>query len=836
MNLKRFLLAGGAIVAFAPLTAFAQTAPAPEPAATPPAAATTTTKEAPETVIVSATRRNVAANRIPYNITVQTGDMLRADNITDAKKLIADSVAINAPQNSARFNDSTTVRGLNISRVDANNLQQFIRSTLSYYLDDTPLPFMNYRIKDVARVETLLGPQGTLYGAGSLGGTVRYITNKPKLGEYEGAINTSVYQTRHGGVSTDVDLMLNVPIGETFAARLSIARLDEAGYTDRISNPPWRTGAGAWTPSPNPTQNVYKDDDWQEVTGGRLSLLWKPTDKFSIMLAHTRQDQLAHGTSGTSLLPFNIANARNDVELRAGWQTPFAAAPCEATNNCRYPNEFETPAVADHTIISRYEEFADRKLELSSLEFNYDFGFATLASSTSIYEDSSVGQADYASQGAIFYHQLFFDLGIPQFELGGDPASNRSAYMTFDNGFEGLSHETRLVSAGDGRLDWILGFYHTRQERSYKFQEVLPGMDAYLGPFKVTPTAQRDLGYEEDLASDYTETAVFGELGYQITDRWKVSGSARIFNYEDEANILVIDYAGGAVDNRVNDKRGDDGKAYIRVNTSFDVTPDLLAYATFSQGFRRGGTNGFKNVGSRVIAPTAAAYEPDSTNNYEVGLKGVTLDGRLYVAAALFQIDWKDPQTYRSQDVAGFPVNGTANGPDARSRGFEFNGRFRLTENWSIAYATAYTTAEFVETRTHCLYTNNTSCRTWNKGDVLGGTPDWKHNFSLRYQKDLDDGSRLYGVLSGRRLGEVISDRCDTTSVGTCDDVLRYPAYTRLNFSAGLSRGPWDLGFWVQNLTDEDVIVSNQPGGIVGRRVIRLTPRTFGLNLSYRWD
>lgn len=831
MTIKHTLLASCAFLAIAPAAAWAQSSPAP--------ATATDDAKAPETVIVSATRRNVAANKIPYNITVQTQETLRQDNITDAKKLIADNVAINAPQNSARFNDSTTVRGLNISGVNANNLQQFIRSTLSYYLDDTPLPHMNYRIKDVERVETLLGPQGTLYGAGSLGGTVRYITNKPKLGEYEGAINSSLYQTEGGGLSTDVDLVLNIPLGETFAARLSVARLDEAGYTDRIANPPWRpsTGPAAWTPDPNPNQNLYKDDDWQEVTGGRLSLLWQPNDKFQIMLAHTRQDQLAHGTSGTTLLPVAVANARNGQELSDAWRFPFNAPPCEATNNCAFPNEFETPSVAGlNTVVSRYEEFADRKLEMNSLEFSYDFGFAKLVSSTSHYTDSSVGQADYFSQGANFYYQLFVDLGIPQFELGGDPRTNRSAYMTFDNSFEGLSHETRLVSNGDGRFDWILGLYHTNQERSFKFEEVLPGMDAYLGSFKVYPSERPDVGYGEDLASNYTETAVFGEIGVKITERWKASASARMFNYEDEANILVIDYAGGVVDNRVRDKRGEDGKSYFRLNTSFDVTPDLLAYATFSQGFRRGGTNGFKNIGARVIAPTAASYEPDSTDNYEVGLKGVMFDRRLYVAAALYQIDWKDPQVYRSQTVSDFPVNGTANGPDARTRGLEFNGRFKLSDNWSVGYATSKSEGEFVESRTHCLYTNNTSCRTWNKGDILGGAPDWKHTFSMRYSKELEDGSNIYGQLSGRRLGEVVSDRCDTESVDSCDDVLRYPAYTRLNLSLGMSRDAWDLGFWVQNLTNEDAIISNQNQGVGGRRIITLTPRTFGLNLSYRWN
>ena len=199
-----------------------------------------------DTVTVTSDKRAQAVHKIPYNVTALTEEQLREENITDIKKLIAQSDAINAPGNSARFADSVTVRGLNVSASVANNVEQFVRSTLAYYLDDTLLPNIGYRIKDIARVETLLGPQGTLYGAGSLGGTIRYVTNKPKLGKTEAKINTSFYQTRYGGISNDTDAVVNLPMGENLALRLSLSRLDEKGYTDRVSNPPWRTGVWTW--------------------------------------------------------------------------------------------------------------------------------------------------------------------------------------------------------------------------------------------------------------------------------------------------------------------------------------------------------------------------------------------------------------------------------------------------------------------------------------------------------------------------------------------------------------------------------------------------------------
>ncbi|MFM8768808.1 MAG: TonB-dependent receptor plug domain-containing protein, partial [Rubrivivax sp.] len=356
----------------------------------------------PQQVIVTATRRDEAAHRVPINISSLSEDELRDQNITDAKKLIAASDAISAPGNSARFADSVTVRGLNVSPVNANNLEQFIRSTLAYYLDDTLLPHLGYRIKDIARVETLLGPQGTLYGAGSLGGTIRFVSNQPKLGKTEGRVNTSFYQTQNGGLSNDTDAVVNVPLGQNVALRASVARLDEKGYTDRLSNPPWRTGTWAWSTKPDATRNLYENDDWQKVDTGRVALRWRLKPGVELTFTHAEQKQLANGMSGASVTPINIANARTAAEIDAAWRLGRS---CTAQAiPCTYTAATQTPFVVnDHTIVSRFPEFADRRFKLDSLDLDWNLGFAKLHSNTSKFRDSRVGQADYARQGNLFY-------------------------------------------------------------------------------------------------------------------------------------------------------------------------------------------------------------------------------------------------------------------------------------------------------------------------------------------------------------------------------------------------------------------------------------------------
>jgi iron complex outermembrane recepter protein len=785
-----------------------------------------------ERIVVTATGRAQAASSVPYNVTAISEEQLRDENITDIKKLIADSVSISAPGNSARFADSVTVRGLNVSSVTANNLEQFVRTTLAYYLDSTPLPNIGYRIKDISRVETLLGPQGTLYGAGSLGGTVRYITNQPKLEKTEARITNGFYQTKDGGLSRDTDVMLNMPFGSSVALRISLADLDEKGYTDRVSNPPWRTGALAWVTQPDPTRNLYEDDDWQKVRGGRLSLLWKINRDLSLTLSHAQQKQLANGTTGANLTPVRIANAQTPAELLNAWRAgsgSFTNA-CVATNNCRFTSQLTTPYVFnDRTLISRYGEFANRSFELSSADIAWDLPFARLTSSTSIFEDKRVGQADYASQGEVFY----FRLG----DAGGRIDSGRSAFITTNNAFDGLSHETRLTSKGDGPLQWIAGLYFTRQNRAFRFSEFLPGGDRYIELNRAAAGGNTDEFYRENLARRYRETAIYGEVGYKFTPAWLTTFGARAFNYKDTGIAEIRDYSFDLVNNNVSRTGGDNGRTYFKLNTSYQFNDDVLAYYTFSQGFRRGGTNPFRDVGTLRVTAENKEYEPDTTNNHEIGIKGSFFNRRWYVQTDVYQIDWKNPQTDRAQEIEGFPVNGTVNGPDARTRGWELQTRYRVTDNFSVTYNTAYSLGEWVETKVNCLYENNTTreCRTWGKGGKLGGSSRWKHNGNVRFNTTLENGLYLSAGLSARYVGKVPVNRTDGPDVPQ-----RFrPAYALYNFSTSASLGNWDVNLWVQNLANKREVVSDQitggttGGDLLGARVILTTPRTIGTTITY---
>ncbi|MBY6188956.1 TonB-dependent receptor [Microbulbifer agarilyticus] len=743
--------------------------------------------QALENVVVTATRREATVQDIPINISAIGEAEMRKRAITDLKDLISDSVTISAPGNSARFADSVTVRGLNVSPVNQNNLEFFVRSTLAYYLDETPLPHIGYRIKDIARVETLLGPQGTLYGSGSLGGTVRYITNQPNFDESTVRLNTGMYQTQGGGLSTDTDVVINQPLSENVAIRASLAYLDEAGYTDREISPSFRS-ENPWTNVDGSNKTRYENDDYQYVTTGKVALAWQMNPDAKLTLTHAQQSQLANGSGGSTIDP----TQDGDV-LQYG----------------------------QDVVVGRYREFSDRSFMLDSVDLEWDFDAFSMKSSTSYFEDTREGQANYGI-GYLYYGDWGWSALTPD-------NTDETPYMVFDNTYSGLSHETRFVSEGDSALSWIGGIYYTQQERALTFSEIFPTLDSVGGIDRSVTGGALDAGYSEDINSDYSELALFGELTYAVTDRWDVTLGARVFNFSDEADPQITDYAFGAVDTKGATDTSESGEKFFKLNTSYDLTDDLLVYATASQGFRRGGVNGFKNLGDQQVADSTQNYSPDSVDNFELGLKGTFFDDVLYVETNVYQIAWENTQTYYSQSINFFPLNGTANGPAAESRGFDFSSRLKLTDNINLKYATATTEAKWAETKEVCLYTDGSSCRTWEKGGLLGGAPEWRHNLGADFFYDLSNGLNLSANVRGSYTSEIQSNRADSPD----EEPPRYDSYTLYSANLALSGDDWTAGLWARNLTNERAEVSYQSEHYVGERKIYTAPRTIGLNVSY---
>jgi len=763
-----------------------------------------------EQVVVTANKRSQAAYKVPYNVSAMTETMLREANITDVKKLIAQSPSINTPNNGARYNESVTVRGLSNSGVGSTEFDYLVRTSVAYYLDDTPLPNLNYRIKDIARVETLLGPQGTLYGASSLGGTIRYITNRPQLNRTELNVNLNTYFTEGaGGLSWDPDVVFNVPVGERFALRGSLSMLDEQGYIDRLTNAPWRTGAYALP------ARLAADDNDQRVKGGRVSALWKLSKDAELVFAHTRQHQKAAGSPSAQRLPAYIADG--------------GSYPGTGTVDGRA----DTPYVLnDHTVVGFYQDRADRKLNLNSIDLDWDVGIAKLHSATSHYTDKKLTEADLSAfLGGLFGSDGSYAALYPQF----------APYQHVTSNYKGLTHETRLVSSTPGPWSWIAGLYHTRQERRLGILEMIPGYYAYRGLDVGLQGGMRDREYQENMDSTYRETALFGEATYRVTDKWQVSAGLRTFRYSDKAESTLTDYLGdteiyGAPPGTLNttSRNADTSgrKTYFKFNTAYQLGEDRLVYGTVSQGFRRGGANPFKQTGDNRVNPAIFSYDPDTTTNVEIGLKGYFFGRDLYLETDIYRINWKNTQTGVSYSDKGLIFNGTINGADAHTQGWEFNARYRVTPNWQVMYSTAYTEGAYDEDLVVYRRINpNGRPVTFQKGATLSGSPKWKHNAGVKFTTQFDNGMSLRAGLNARYVGAV------GRIPGQKDIVIdTFGAYTLVNGNIGVSMDNWDASLYVENLTNRRVVVSGT--GAVGDafggvREHFNVPRTIGLQVSY---
>lgn len=291
-----------------------------------------------EEVVVTATKRSASAQDVPINLSSTSGEDLRSQGIVDLSKFVRTIPGISRVDSGARNPSPMAIRGLSVDELSANDGGSY-GGTVSTYIGDTPL-LIDLKMKDLERIEVLRGPQGTLYGAGAMGGTIRYIVNKPDLQEFSATFNTAISTTKESsGLSSDTDFMVNMPlIEDKLALRVVGGHVDQKGYIDNDF-----IIAGA-----------DDDIDNERTDFARAALMWAPTDTLDMTFSYYFQDQNAGG--------------------RQAVNPNFAGDKYSAS--------------------TRYQEPLARELDLYTFEANWDLGFATLSSSTSYYEISELGNRD----------------------------------------------------------------------------------------------------------------------------------------------------------------------------------------------------------------------------------------------------------------------------------------------------------------------------------------------------------------------------------------------------------------------------------------------------------
>jgi iron complex outermembrane receptor protein len=661
-------------------------------------------------VVVTANRREEDVLTVPYNISAISAQQIEAAGVKDLQSLtrmVPGLVSADLGPRANSTNSNLIIRGLNASDQGSNFFGPNLAVPLvSTYIDDVPL-FVNFNLTDIERVEVLRGPQGTLYGSGAVGGTVRLIRHKPDLRDFSASVTADTSGTQHSsGASYSFDGIINIPLGETVALRANAGYSKLTGFIDGLHAARFdKSGQPLLADPANPLTSDYL---YQQINGvdssnskyGRVSLLWKPDNRFNVLVDYTHQKDHSGGFSWQGV-GFNYLTG-----------DPIPRQP--------YTTHQQIP-----------QQSLDRTLDIGAVTLSLDAGFATLTSSSSYYDnryddivDISSGQQYYSTRSPIYY--------------GGYP---RYAAFNFDHSSDkSFVEELRLVSKTGGAWDYIVGAFYRDQKSSLTDPETLPGFaawthlpgsaDAYnyyqgttfntfadviaarngTDPASLSPT---DLYYNNLRHTRFHDRAIYGELTRHLTDKWQVTGGVRQFwQSYNQSETQIYPFAGAAFSDSGTDPLGattsQQSKSYRshiwKLNTSYEVSPAARAYATFSEGFRHGGANSFKicpagslALGGCETAPQTATlipFQPDTAKNYEVGLKGL-IGGRIRYSASLYRVDWHNIQLDAFAPVTGIQI--VVNGKDARSQGVELEVEAALTNNLSATLGGSYSDARLTD-------------------------------------------------------------------------------------------------------------------------------------------
>ena len=748
------------------------------------------------TVTVTAQGREQDILAVPYNISAVSGETIEQQNILDTAELMRGVAGVAVVDRGARNSSvvsGLSIRGLNVDSSALGDYAVSATSTVATYVDKTPL-FANFLLSDIDRVEVLRGPQGTLYGSGALGGAVRFLLRQPELETWDARASLSASSVDgSSGIGMSESFMLNAPVGDTLALRFNATINDFPGATDYRNV--YRLDADGLPTAPNGVldpaaeyENV-RDADFVRQKYGRASLLWKPSDRFDATLSYMAQADRFGGRRGTSL--------GSD-----GWGVPYG----------------------DLEVGSVQLEPAARHVNLTSLEANIDLGFATLTSSTSSYNH----EGDITSENTGFYAQNGFLAFYYNY-----PRPLASAVRSY--GEKAFTQEFRLTSKSVGRFDYVLGAYYQDQDRYATQVSYLRGFkrwwDAAAPGFEDAVINDVDFDYRQD--ERFKETALYGELTWHATDRLQFTGGFRHFRHDADTTVaLTASNWASLIDSSLSHGEETDTRTLFKGNLSWFFTADSQLYATISEGYRRGGTNGTPTTGNFAEDPAWITYRSDTVRNHELGVKGRI--GRAMYNANVFYVDWKDPQINSATTFWGFFAVQNAEKASTRGVELELTGNIGDGFNYSLGYT--YTKAQLEAD----AFAVDGAYVYGHKGDSLPGVPEHRFNAAGSYGIPL--GSGLL-TLRGDAYYQSESENALSLNPKFQRTLDGFPI---LNASATYSLDQWDLTLWLKNLTNEEGIsgvYTEQYMGTApdkgyfgnGSKALVALSRTLGVTVSYRF-
>jgi iron complex outermembrane recepter protein len=781
-------------------------------------------------VVVTAQRRQQTLEAVPYSISVVSPEQIAATGATDIESLATQVPGLSMYDYGARFAGAVApiIRGINATGSPARGFRTFEQDPVGTYIGNSPIQGY-FQIDDISRVEILRGPQGTLYGAGALGGAVRFIPNAPELDKFEGSVEASGSKIAHsGGTGWSVKGMVNIPLGDVLAFRAAAKYDYQPGWID-VFGPEQRTNNTLYgvpvlaTPgdvvNSSPIYTSRDDWNWQRTFTGRASLLWKPVEAFSAEVALLHAE--VTGDGGPQVNP------------------DFAGGPSPFDPHTVFP------AGGPYQEFALVDEPFDRTTNLTSLDMSYDVGFATVSSTTSYQQ----------TNGSLIQDSSFdyggFDGGYFLPYYGGIPTNPRFIYpFLFTDSEHAFSQELRLVSKTDPTsvFDYVLGLFYERQVRHGDWYVTNPGSPersvaqgctgyVYEGssfPNCLLLSGPNDLTFQQLDTQNFQDRSVFGELSWHFMPHGQVTFGARYFNQRFTDEQLYQDFTFPTLIPPT-PRSAPASKTVGKVNPSYEYAPHHFVYALWSQGFRRGGANSVPEGGIFEESPLLRTYQPDKTNNYEAGLKG-RFDNGLSYTFAVFNIDWDKPQISSSLPSGNLAVY---NANTARSTGFEFETTgplyfSGLTYSVSYAYANARLTSDFSLPANNGTGTIVPGLLSGKAGEQLPGSPKNSASAALIYDLNVTPGYDLTFSANGVYRSAVALEVAP--SVGTTT-IQHSSTYEIMNLNVALIHKPWRATLYCTNVFDKEEILAppsqpNQLQNLTNDYLVN-PPREVGLRLAY---
>ncbi|HET6630592.1 MAG TPA: TonB-dependent receptor [Woeseiaceae bacterium] len=738
-----------------------------------------------EEIVVTATKREASLQDVPLAITAFTED----DIVRQGFETIDDYVGkIPGLAFSRREPGGTTVlmRGCTISGLSFGG-----SATTSVYLDEQPITMAgrnpDVRLIDIERVEALSGPQGTLFGDASQCGSLRIITNKPDAAEFSSWVSAGVNQVIEGDTGYELSGMVNMPLVEDRVGLRLVGFLDEeAGYVDNIlSASPGGTFDNA--------EFVEEDVNSATNTGGRAALRFNVDDNWLVDATAIYQKKEQDGFGDVDI-PVNFFEGRQIGDLEQvrfnedSWTDEWYQLGLSAEGSLGF---------ADFVVAGAY---FNRETVYEADATAYHFAFNLL---------NAAFQAYYA----------YYDITI--YDFGGDPRG--TAFNGEDT--ERWSIEARLSTPADSDSRWsgIVGVFYNREEGHALFYADIDNFDntpafAYLNYLAQTYDPNFPIPAPPSGGNWFTgvydgtleQTAVFGEVGFELTDNFNITLGGRFFDIQLDRTLKQgalfpvgtepdcdVDFC---LANAVGTADEDGFVPKLTLELNFD--DDTMGYFTYSEGFRRGGANAARATSIFGPGQPLNSFESDTMTNYEVGLKTTSAGGGFRLNVTAYHMLWEGIQLQAEDPAPDIFTLGIVNFPEATINGVEAQFNWLPGPGWDVSGTLGWNEGEISKDAT--LFAETDEPVQVFAGTQLPIMPDWKGSLSIEYrlQQELLGGEPYFRVDHVYN-GEATSSLAGIQSIVFVNPVRTLDPYNITDLRFGIEADGWAGALFVENVFDE---------------------------------